>query len=268
MAADAERIELRRRQDIDRERQQIAVEQTIDQASGTAQLGRTNEGHRFALARMVLQDSADLAVIEREGFAKRRASERLQEQLDAQHKQMLQSQSHTADLQRQLAGAHNELEVQRIQMQIETERLKLAGIAQDHNLTNLRRIKEMEREDAFARSRDAAEIERARFAVAGTLSPEQMLAALADKNPEVAKALAAKFASEGASAKQNAAEQLQLMQKMQSEMASIMREGLHSNAQVARGLIDSATRSSPSCPQCSKPLHPQWKVCPYCGGAA
>jgi hypothetical protein len=259
---------MRRRQELDRERQQIELEQKLDQSQGQSRLGQANEGYRFAMARMVLQNDADLAVIERDGFAKRRESERLQEQLDAQQAQMLQSQAHTADLQRQLAGAQNELEVQRIKMQIETERLKLASLAQEQNLTNLRRIKEIEREDALARSRDAAEMERARFAAAGTLSPEQMLAAMADKNPEIAKALAAKFANDGSHAQRNAAEQIQLMQKMQAEMASIMREGLQANAQVARGMVDVTIRSTNACTHCGKALQPQWKACPYCGGAS
>ncbi len=268
MEADIERIEMRRRQELEHERLQIELEQKLEQGAGQARLGQANEGHRFGLARMVLQNDADLAVIERDGFAKRRESERLQEQLDAQQAQMLQSQAHTADLQRQLAGAQNELEVQRIKMQIETERLKLAGLAQEQNLTNLRRIKEIEREDALARSRDAAEMERARFAAAGTLSPEQMLAAMADKNPEIAKALAAKFANDGSHAQRNAAEQIQLMQKMQAEMASIMREGLQANAQVARGMVDVTIRSTNACTHCGKALQPQWKACPYCGGAS
>jgi hypothetical protein len=268
MEADIQRIEMRRRQELDRERQQIELEQKLDQSQGQSRLGQANEGYRFAMARMVLQNDADLAVIERDGFAKRRESERLQEQLDAQQAQMLQSQAHTADLQRQLAGAQNELEVQRIKMQIETERLKLASLAQEQNLTNLRRIKEIEREDALARSRDAAEMERARFAAAGTLSPEQMLAAMADKNPEIAKALAAKFANDGSHAQRNAAEQIQLMQKMQAEMASIMREGLQANAQVARGMVDVTIRSTNACTHCGKALQPQWKACPYCGGAS
>lgn len=267
MEADVERIDMRRRQDLDREKQEIEVEQRLEQAAGQSKIGQANEGHRFALARMVLQNEADLAVIERDGFMRRRESERLQEQLDAQHHQMLQSQAQAAELQRQLSGTQNELDVQRIRMQIEAEKLKLAALAQEQNLTNLRRLKEIEREDAMARGRDAAELERARFATAGTLTPEQMLAAMADKHPEIARALAAKFANEGGQAQRSAAEQVQLMQKMQAEMASLMREGMQANAQVARGLVDVAARNATLCTRCGKGLQPQWKACPYCGGA-
>jgi flagellar motor switch protein FliM len=93
-----------------------------------------------------------------------------------------------------------------------------------------------------------------------------MLAAMADKNPEVAKALAAKFASDGAHAQRNAAEQIQLMQKMQAEMAALMREGLQANAQVARGMVDVTVRTAHSCAHCGKAMQPQWKACPFCGG--
>ncbi len=262
------RQELRRQQELAAEREQLAAALEVAKLDAGADVDRAREAARFSLARMVLQDDNQLAVIEREGFARRRESERTQEQLDVQHQRMVAAQVHTAQLERELASAKNAADVQRIQFDLEREKLQLAALAQEQNLLNLRKIKEIEREDDLARSRDAAEQERARFAAAGTLSPEQMLAALADKNPEVAKALAAKFAADGASAQRSAADQIQLMKAMQAEMASMMRDSLQANAQVARGMVDASARVHSACAGCGKALQPQWKACPYCGGMA
>jgi len=110
-----------------------------------------------------------------------------------------------------------------------------------------------------------------------------MLAALADRSPEIAKALAAKFAADGTQAAKSAEEKVRLLQQMQAEMASLMRQGLQANAEVARGFVVSSQDRPPvvgvhvgrpdppaeaakeTCASCKAAVQPQWRNCPYCG---
>jgi hypothetical protein len=270
-------VDRRRQQMLDSELLQIDTGEALARGAADSSKAQAGEGNRFALARMVLQNEQQLAEIQRQGFAQKRESERTQDTLDTKHKLLLAAQAHAAQLERDLAGAKSSAEIARIQMELEKERLTIAGLAQEQNLLNLRKLKEIEREDAMLRERERAAQERERIAAMNGLTPEQMLAMMADRSPEVAKALAAKFTADGQHVQRSAAEQMALMQKMQAEMGALMRESLQSNAQVARGLVQGVNDMErarvqsgavgPECRTCHARLQPQWRACPYCGAA-
>jgi len=271
-------VDRRRQQMLTAELQQIDTQEAVARGAAQTTVAQAGEGNRFALARMVLQNDQQLAEIQRSGFAEKRASERTQEALDAQHKLLLEAQAHAAQLERQLAGAKGGADIARIKMELEKEQLKVAALAQEQNRLNLRLVREIAREDDLAREREKAAQERERIAAMSGLSPEQMLAVMADRSPDVAKALIAKFTNEGQHAQRSAADQLALMQKMQADMAAMMRDSLQANAQVAHGMVKSTTdmerarvtggaAAGPECRTCHARLQPQWRACPYCGAA-
>jgi hypothetical protein len=277
LVAEQQLVDRRRQEAVTAELQQIDTQEALVRGAADLTKAQAGEGNRLAVARMVLLNDQQLAEIQREGFAQKRASERTQETLDTQHQLLLAAQAHTASLERELAGARSGADIARIKMALETEQLKVAALAQEQNLLNLRRLREIEREDAQLRDRERAQLERERIAAMNGLTPEQVLAMIADKSPEVAKALSAKFANDGQHAQRSAAEQLALMQKMQAEMASLMRESLQANSQVARGMVQGAAdieraravsgAVGPECRSCHARLQPQWRACPYCGAA-
>lgn len=283
-----EKFELARQQALTIERNRIAQELERSRIGEQVVTDELRESTRFRMARMVMLNEQDLAKLTREGFAEQRVSERTQAELDFRHEQMLLREKQAHELEQQLAQAKTGAEVSRIGMQLEREKLQIAALAQEQNLLNLRRLREIEREDEILRGRERAEQEKARFAVAAALTPEQMLAAMADKNPEVARALAAKFSAQG----QSAMDQMRIMREMQGEMAAMMRQSLQSNADVARGLVAGMSErerprfvgvpvpppaapvdapapagAATACGGCGSALQPTWKACPFCGKA-
>lgn len=278
LLAEYEVVDRRRQQTVRTETLEIDTQEAIARGGSEARVAQAGEGNRFALARMVLLDDQQLDEIRRDGFAKKRESERTQEALDAKHALLLEAQAHAAALERELAGAKSGAEVARIQMELEKERLKIAALAQEQNLLNLRKLREIEREDAVLRDRERMAQEKERISSMSGLTPEQMLALMADRSPDVAKALMAKFTADGQNVQRSAAEQMALMQKMQAEMAALMRESLQANSQVARGLVQGTTDmeraravsgggTGPECSSCRARLQPTWRACPFCGTA-
>jgi len=288
MLAEAQRLDERRRAELEAERRRIEHERQRAETEDEAGLAELKEGNRLALARMVMLDDQDLALIEREGFAERREGERAQELLDFRQEQLILRERRARELEDELAGARSELETGRINMELEREKLEIARLAQDQSLANLSRLKEIEREDDLLRERARAEAERERLAAAKDLTPEQMMAALADRDPEIARALAAKFGSEAEFARKSAEEQRALMREMQTQMTRVMEKGLDSSGAVAGGLVGAVrsgverapvvidNRGEPAssgsqpphagkCSACGEPVEAGWRVCPYCG---
>jgi hypothetical protein len=255
----------------------LEKERDIAQATTASELEGLAESNRFGLARMVLLDDQQLEEISSEGFARRRTSERSQEVLDFKQGQLFLREKRARELEDQLASAGNQLDVGRLQMQLEKEKLEIAALAQEQNLANLRLVKEIEREDHLLRQSAQAEVEQQRLASAKDLSPEQMMAALADRDPEIARALAARCGSEAEFARKSAEDQLALMKEMQSQMANVMGKSLEANAAVASGVIHAArtpiarqqavvqNAGKAACSGCGEQVETTWNVCPFCG---
>ncbi len=270
--------------------ERIAIASELDQAQQQSADGKAQrqESSRFALARMVMQNDQELAKLERDGFRELRADERDQELLDFRHRQLLMREDRKAQLEQELLSAQNELDTGRLRVQLEREKLELAALAQEQNLDQLGRIKQLEREDHLARQAANAAAERDRLAAAKDLSPEQMMAAMADKDPEIARAMAGRLSSEAEFARKSAEEQKALMIEMQAQMFRLMEKGLDSNAAVATGIagahrppappsttqgpviIDNRAAGTPApptkaCTACGEGIQPNWKACPFCG---
>ena len=283
---DRERAEMLAERGIQEERRQALFEaeratlekerKTTEAATG-AELAGIGETNRFALARMVMLDEHQLSQIEREGFAEKRKSERNEELLDFKQNQLVLRERRAQELEGDLAKAESQLDIGRIELQLERERLAIAALAQEQNLANLRQLKEIEREDDLLRQGAQTEAERHRLAAAKDLTPEQMMAALADRDPEIARALAARGTSEAEFAKKSAADQIALMKEMQAHMASMMEKGLDANARVASGMLNVARTQNlraatpanqgvvaTNCSSCGEAVEPTWNVCPFC----
>jgi hypothetical protein len=284
MQAQARTLEERRQAKLDEERRLLEKERAADELAAEGELQQLGESNRLGLARMVSLNDQELARIEREGFTAQREDERVEELLDFRQSQLLLREERVLELEGELAGAQSELDTGRIHMQLEREKLEVASLAQDQNLAKLRQLKEIEREDDLLRAQAKSEAERERLAAAKDLSPEQMMAALADRDPEIARAMAARFGSEAEFARKSAEEQKELMREMQAQMAELMQKGLDANATVASGLvgvtrtgverapvvIDNRSDAAPAAPStacrgCGEKVESGWKVCPFCG---
>ncbi len=275
MLAEQDLQEARRRALFTAERATLEKERKTTEAATGAELAGIGETNRFALARMVMLDEQQLAQIEREGFSEGRKSERDEELIDFKQSQLLLRERRAQELEADLSKAGNQLDIGRIEMQLEREKLTIAALAQEQNLANLRGLKEIEREDDLLRQGAQTEAEQHRLAAAKDLTPEQMMAALADRDPEIARALAARGTSQVEFAQKSAQDQISLMREMQAQMASMMEKSLDANARVASGMLNavrppnvraSATSAvaASHCSNCGETVEPTWKVCPFC----
>lgn len=228
----------------------------------TAELERARKEIDRDLLVVGLLNQQEVERVERQGRQERTAAERAEDLKVLQHDILKGRERHAAELERNLASAKNSVEVERIKMQIERERLAIAKLAQEQNVANLRMIKEIEREDAIAR-------ENARFKNVASVTAEQALVASVTKSEDASAALAAKYKSDAASKAGD--DKLALMQQMNAQQADLMKAALSANAQVAHGLVG-ATRPAPqaeafACPTCGESLKKTFKLCPFCGGA-
>ena len=257
MLSGAERIEKDRKAEIEKQRQKREHDLTEHLAALQHQGSKAGAARDLELGRMGLLDEQDLWRLENEGARERTQAQREEAQRQLEADLLTGRQQHAADLEKQLAGARNDVEIERLRMQLERERLEIARIAQDQNLRNLDRIKQIEREDEIAR-------EKATFSNVAGVTGEQALIAMIKSNPAAAEALKAKFAAEGqARAAESAArgneDKVKLVQENQAQMTDLMKSALQANAAVA------GAAAEPSCPDCGKAVKATFKVCPYCG---
>lgn len=208
-----------------------------------------------------LLNKQEVERVQRDGHRERTAADRAEDLKVLHHDLLKGRERHASELERDLASAKGEVEVERIKMQLEGERLEIARLAQEQNITNLRMIKEMEREDAIAR-------EDARFKNVASVTAEQALVASVTKSDDASAALAARYKAE--SDAKSGEDRLALMEKMNTQQADLMKSALAANAQVAHGLVDAARPAGHTdfaCGSCGESIKRTFKVCPFCGEA-
>ncbi|MBI4569553.1 MAG: hypothetical protein HY719_14255 [Planctomycetes bacterium] len=178
-----------------------------------------------------------------------------------------QTRLHQAELQRQMAAATGEVERKRVGVEMAKLDLEIQRLGAEQRLSELARVKEIERQDRQAhlemkrqddteRERAAAAVEADRATGLKDLSADRILALSAAKSASASAALAEKFKAEAVAAKEGARAAEKGAERMQEQAARFGDQ----MAQVAA----SAARGGAKCPGCGRETSPAWRACPYC----
>ena len=250
--ADIAKTELLRQEDIDNLKQDIAER-------------GYKRGHMLRLMQLKDEVEFEKARVAGEGEI---AIERMRQTLELQDMAIAQ-QRKVDDYADERREKEREMARQDRLSQIETDKAEM-----DAQMEQLRKLKEMKREDKRLEHEQQLEMERLRqesIDRKANLTPEQLMAIAASENmsTDAARAFAESFsAGRSAEAAQQAAEaRIADSQRHEDQMMEIIRQMAQMNSSMATGIMQQRPAPQPTPQPAPQPQQPQsvGRVCPECG---